>query len=235
MAPEMWRSVRWLVALGACLLVVVVSVPLAVDAVTSSIVIGGEADDAAEEDGDDGGGEQPAGPAPGPPTGPVTAGEAPAELDVVVVDGTVSQADTQELVLDAEGAMALVAFPRIEGDPACVALAELELALTASDPTELAVYAATLPAELEDGVEVGDPRTDAEVRALAVTDGTPGRLLWGVTDLYRAWGAGEFGTVGSTFAVVVAPPTGNPAVSLGASESDDGPSLSWQGEEGCGS
>lgn len=235
MAPETWRSVRWLVALGACILVVLVSVPLALDAVTNSVVFGGESASDEEDAGQDPAADEAAlpEPPPGPPSGPVTDGEAAPDVDAVVTDGALAQTTDAELVLDAEGSLALLVFPRIEGDPACVTSAELGVELTAAEATELAVYAATSPPDVEDGVEVDDPRVDGEVRALAVTDGSPGRLRWDVSGLYRSWASGELGPVGGSFAVAVAPPAGTAAVTFAASESDVPPSLVWDGDEDC--
>lgn len=234
MNPDTWRSLRWLVALGACALVVVVSVPLAFDAITNSVVFGdGEEEEEldGEEAASDGPVTEPSGEVP---TGPVSAGEAVAEADAVVTGDTVTQASDEELLIEGDGDAMVAVFPLIDGSAECVASAELQVAVTEAEQTELAVYAGRAGVELSDDAEVGDPRRDDTVHSLALTDGTPGRLAWDVTELYRSWAAGELAAAGSPFTVVIAPPDAPAMVTLASSESDDQPSLSWDGEPGCG-
>lgn len=236
MNPQTWRSMRWLVALGACTLVVVVSVPLAFDALTKSVVFGdGDGDGDGEREGEeaasDGTVTEPTGQVP---VGAVSDGEAVAETDVVVAGGTVTRETDDELAIEDEGDAVVIVFPLIDGSADCVAGAELQVAVVEAQETELAVYAGQAAIELADDAEVGDPRRDSTVHSLALTDGTPGRLRWDVTDLYRAWAAGELAAAGAAFTVVIAPPDDAAAVTFAASESDEGPSLSWDGEAGCG-
>lgn len=240
MKPEVWRSLRWVVAFGACALVVVVGVPMAINAVTSSIVVGGDADDVEEADGSSAEEGAPASdeepPAGGVPTGPVTDGEAEPDADLGVRDGTVQQASARALSLTDDSDVLVLLFPLIEGDPGCVASAALELSLLEADRTEVAVYAGDVEEGVDDGDEVGDPRRDDTVHALALTDGTPGRLRWDVTDLYRSWASGQLASPGAPFAVVVAVHGAPADVTFASSESDeaDAPALVWAGEPGCG-
>lgn len=232
MNPQTWRSLRWLVALGACVLVVVVSVPLTFDAITNSIVFGdGEEELEGEEEASVDTTPEPTGEVP---TGAVSDGEAVAEADVVVAGGAVTQASEEALVIENDGDAVVVVFPLINGSADCVAGAELQLAVLEAQQTELAVYAGKAALDLSDDTEVGDPRRDETVHSLALTDGTPGRLSWAVTDLYRAWAAGDLAAAGTSFTVVVAAPDAAAQVTFAASESDEGPTLTWVGEAGCG-
>lgn len=239
MNAQLWRTVRWLVALGVCLLVVVIAVPLAIDALTASLVFGdgddeeGEEADTPSSDGEGGDSTEPPGEAP---TGPVTDGDSAPEADFVVRDGVVQQSSADSLSLRQEGDVVVAVFPLVQGDPSCVALAELEMQLEQADPTELGIYASSVHAPLVDGDEVDDPRLDGTVRALAFTDGTPGRLRWDVTDLYRAWASGDLAPAGTPFAVAITPPETAPDVTFSSAEaaSSDAPALVWEGTAGCG-
>lgn len=230
MNSNVWRLLRWPIALGMCALVVLFGVPLAIDAVTSSIVIGEDIED--EEDDTDAADGEPAGDVP---SGPVSDGDAGPDADFTVRDGTVGAMSAPELSLGAGDDLALLRFPLIEGEPACVATAELRLSLLEADRTEVAVYAGPIR-ELEEGDEVEDPRQDDTVHAMALTDGSPGRLVWDVTDFYHAWASGELASPGVPFVVAIAA-AGEPApLVFASSESDeaDAPSLVWEGESDCG-
>ncbi|HVL99351.1 MAG TPA: hypothetical protein VM324_08675 [Egibacteraceae bacterium] len=230
MNRETWQALRWLVALAVCALVVVVSVPLAIDALTSGIVIGG--DPGEEQEGRERA-VTPAEPAGQVPSGPVDDGSATPELDFAVVDGVVGQSTAR--TLDLAGGAAVLVFPLVDGDPACVGTAQLELQLLDADPTEVGVYAAAVTAGA-DGEEVGDPRRDDTVHALALTDGSPGRLRWDVTELYRAWAGGTLASPGAPFAVAVTPPGDPAALRFAAAEAGpgDAPELVWEGVPDCG-
>lgn len=239
MNAQVWRTARWFVALGVCVIVVLVAVPMAIDALSASLVFGDQAgDDPAEEDPDDGADDQEnaVDPVGEVPTGPVSDGQAAADHDFVVRDGVVAQATSQSLRLREEGDAVVAVFPLVDGDPACVALAELEMQLEEADATEIAVYASTVLRALDDGEEVGDAHLDGTARALAVTDGTPGRLRWDVTDLYRAWATGELAPAGSPLAILVAPPDGGADLTFSSTEAGlpEAPALVWEGETGCG-
>lgn len=219
MESSVWRLLRWVIALGLCALVVVFGVPLAIDAVTRSVVIG---EDAGEE-------EEAAG-----PSGPVSDGEAEPEADFTVRDGAVGPMSRTELALRDDGHLAVLRFPLIDGAPECVASAELQMSLLEAERTDLAVYAGQLRT-FEEGDEVGDPRQNDRVRAWAVTDGSLGRLRWDVTDFYRDWASGNLAPRGIPFVAVVG--AADPATVVFASrESDeaDAPSLVWEGVPDCG-
>lgn len=242
MNAQVWRTARWFVAIGVCVIVVLVAVPMAIDALSASLVFGDQAGDApGEEDPSsvDGGADDTdnaVGPAGEVPTGPVSDGQAAGDHDFVVREGVVAQATSQSLRLRQEGDAVVAVFPLVDGDPACVALAELEMQLEEADATEIAVYASTVRRPLDDGEEVGDAHLDGMARALAVTDGTPGRLRWDVTDLYRAWAAGELAPAGSPLAILVAPPDGGADLTFSSTEAGlpEAPALVWEGETGCG-
>lgn len=237
MRPEVWRQLRWVVAFGACALIVVVGVPMAIDAVTNSIVVAGdEGDDDLDATGEEATpAPDGAEPAATVPTGPVSDGDAEPDADFAVRAGTVRQASTPVLSLSDDTDVVLLVFPLIEGDPACVGSAVLELSLREADRTEVAVYAGALHEGLEDGEEVSDARRDDTVHALALTDGSPGRLRWDVTDLYRSWASGELASPGTPFAAAVAVHGAPADVLFTSSDSDDdAPALVWEGESGCG-
>lgn len=233
MRTRVWRVVRWVVALGACALVVVVAVPMTMDAVTNSLVFGDpEGDEGEPEDGEDADPTEPGGEVP---TGPVEDGQARATADFVVRDGVVGQAAGESLVISEAGDVAVAVFPLIQGDPDCVATAELQLHMQEGDATELGVYAASIRGPLEDGDEVGGVNADDQLRAIAITDGSPGRLLWDVSAAYRAWAAGELAPAGTPFAVVVAPSDQSAAIRFSSVEAgdDQAPTLRWEGDPDC--
>lgn len=230
MNSNVWRLLRWVLAMGMCALVVLFGVPLAIDAVTGSIVIGEDIEDGeAATDAADGE------PADDVPSGPVSDGRAGPDADFTIRDGTVGAMSAPELSLREGGDLAVVQFPLIEGEPACVATAELRMSLLEADRTEVAVYAGPIR-ELEEGDEVEDPPQDDTVHARALTDGSSGRLVWDVTDFYHAWASGELVSPGTPFVVAIAA-AGEPApLVFASSESDeaDAPALVWEGESGCG-
>lgn len=230
MGSRVWGLLRWVIALGLCALVVAFGVPMAIDALTSSVVIGEDIEDD-EDDTEEGEGEPPG----EVPSGPVSDGEAEPEADFTVREGTVDQVSRSELSLRAEGHVAVLRFPLIDGAPECVASAELQMSLLEAERTEVAVFAGPLET-FEEGEEVEDPRQDDTQHALALTDGSPGRLRWDVTDFYREWASGDLAPAGSPFVVAVAA-IGSPATVIFASseaEDEDPPTLVWEGESGCG-
>lgn len=240
----MGMALRWLGALVAMTVVAVVSVNLAIGQIQGVLEFG---DSAA---------------APAVPTdvptldplaGPVADGSAGPSRDFALLGGAVAGTEAELLVFEGAGeaAMALT-FPLISGDPACLSQAVLEITLLEATPAQLGVYPANVgdTAELEDGADAPDPlaRT-AEPMALAVTDGSPGRLQWDVTDLYRQWvaageflGGGEAVPEGTPLTVLVMPtedPTTRRKLVLAASESGaagdgGGPLLRWTGLPSCG-
>lgn len=246
MSARIWRTARWFLVLGVGALLVMWVVPMALDALSGSLVFG---DAASDEDGDGDGelegdpadpdreADDPAEPVGEVPTGPVSDGQAVADADFALRDGVVRQEGAEVLTLSQQGDAAVVVFPLIDGDPGCVRSVEFELGLREADPTPVAVYAAGIHAPLADGDAVDDARLDGTVHALGVTDGSPGRLRWDVTDLYRSWAAADLAPPGTPFAVVVSAPPDDPAaLTFSALEAgaDDAPTLAWEGEPGCG-
>lgn len=231
----MWSALRWLVVLAACGVVVVLAVPAALDALGSSIRIneGDSEGDAAEPESD-----PPADtPAPERPTGPVTDGRAVATADFAVSEGVVRDSDSPRLsATGRSGEGIVVAFELIDGDPACVESLELAADLVEATPTDIPVYASAVtdPAQLADGDDVGELTLDDEVRARAITDGTPGRLAWDLTGLYAAWTDG-LTPPGTPLVLVLRPQTEDARIVVGSVDADDsaGPRLSWTGQEGC--
>lgn len=234
MSTQVWRMGRWVVALGVCALVVVVVVPMTIDALTNSVVFGDAEDDEEERDGDEG--ADPAEPGGEVPTGPVEDGRARATADFVVRDGVVGQTAGESLAISEEGDVIVTVFPLIEGDPDCVTSAELQLHMQEGDATELEVYAAGISGPFEDGDEVGEVSADDQLRAIAVTDGSPGRLLWDVSAAYRAWAAGELAPPGTSFTVVIVPSEKSAAIRFSSVEAgtDQAPTLRWEGDPDCG-
>lgn len=238
MSPQIWRTARWFLAIGVSLLVVIVAVPLAIDSLSASLVFGeGDESEAGEDPPAESGDEEPDGSPGQVPTGSVTDGDAAPDADFVVRGGVVRQSSSETLEVSDMGDAVVALFPLIEGAPACVALAELELTLEAADATEVVVYASSVHAALGNGDEVDDARLDATPRAIAVTDGTPGRLRWDVTDVYRAWASGELAPPGTPFAIVLAPPVAEAVAQLTFSSSEagppDAPALLWEGDPEC--
>lgn len=237
MTPDAWPWLRWLIVLGVCAVVVLVAVPLAIDSLSRSVVLGDAVGDA--EDGEDT--EEPDSDGASTPTGevasgPVTAGDAAPDADFVVRGGVVDDSAASSLALSAEGDELVAVFPLIDGDPGCVATAELAFQLEEADATEVGVYAAHTTAVPDDGDEVGDLRRDDTLHAVALTDGTPGRLRWDVTNLYRSWASADLAPPGTPFAVVVTALDPAAEVTFASSEAgaDSAPLLEWDGEPGCG-
>lgn len=228
MSASAWRALRWLIALGLCVLLVLVAVPAAFDAIRSSVEIQDQERQA----------EGPDGPRPSSPSGPVRDGGAAAKADFAVRGGTVRDGDAARLTVSGNAAdSGLVAgFDLIDGSPACVASVELAVDVVEASSGELAVY----PAAITDTEAVADGDTVEEVvlsedpRAVAVSDGTPGRLSWDVSDLYTQW-TGQLTPPGTDLAVVIRPRGGDQELRVASVESDDsaGPRLGWTGEDDC--
>lgn len=235
MSPATWRSLRWLVALAVCALIVVLTIPLAFDAVMRSVEFGEGGAEAEEEEEEEAVEEGDGGAVP---SGPVADGSTTAVADFAVRDGIVRQAADPELSMAEDGDAIVIAFPLIDGDPDCVEAAHLHLELLESEPADLAVYASDIanPGGRENGDEVGDPRRDDEAWWITVSDGNPGRLLWDITDLYKAWALAELAPAGSPFTIVVAPPEEAAALLVASTERQarQAPTLTWQGMPDCG-
>lgn len=229
MSPATWRSLRWLVALAVSALLIVIIIPLAFNAITSSVEFGGEDAEEGDEGEEENVGELP--------SGPVEDGAAIAVTDFAVRGEVVRQTADPQLAAAEAGDAIVIAFPLVDGDPECVESAHLHAQLLEGGATKLQVYASDItdPEALEDGQEVGDPRRDEKVWWTAVTDGSPGGLLWNITDLYKAWASGELAPAGTQLVVVVATSEGVPVVLASSErEAQQAPTLSWRGVPDCG-
>lgn len=235
MSAQAWRTARWFVAIGLCALVVFVALPMAFDALSNSLVFGESVDpddpdveEPAEDDQDAPTGEVP--------SGPVDDGSSTPTADFIVQDGTVRASTSESLALTALGEAVVALFPLVEGNPDCVALAELEMEVVEAQPTHIAIYASSVHTPPDNGAEVGNPRRDGATRAIAVTDGTPGRLRWDVTDVYRAWANAELAPAGTPFALAVVPRDEPVRVIFTSAEAgaDRAPTLMWQARPDCG-
>ena len=242
MVRTIWLWLRWPIAVFALGALVLWTIPRALEAIAESVEFNtGTGDDATET------------PAPptiastepevitAPPTGPVEDGSANPLADFVARDGVVADASGEvlELTDDPEDALVL-AYDRIEGDPSCVAGMTLEIEVIDGTTTELGAYAsAALDApELQDFATLPDPLVVTEIPALALTNGTPGRLMWDLTALYQEWSAAGLAPPDAPFVVAVratSPVEEGGGVEFAALESgDEAPTLTWTGVPGCG-
>lgn len=230
MGASAWRAVRWLVALGLCALLVVLAVPAAINALRSSVEIE-EPEPRAADPGD--------ALEPSDPTGPVGDGGAAADTDLAVHDGTVRQGDAARIEVTGNAADSgiVASFDLVDGDPSCVASLELAVDVVEATPGELAVYPSgvTDTDELADGETVEGLTLDESPRALALSDGRPGRLVWDLTELYQQW-TQDLTPPGTDLAVVIRPRQESQRVRVASVESEEsaGPRLAWTGEQGCG-
>ncbi|MDP8971056.1 MAG: hypothetical protein M3N52_11285 [Actinomycetota bacterium] len=234
------EALRWLGATLSLVAVALVSVVLLGDALGD--LFAAAPPEQATGAGRTGEVAQPSEPAP-TAGGPVQDGSATPLADLAVAGGAVTQAASPRLTIggDAGGDSLHLAFATIPGNPGCLASVSLEMTVLEATPTELGAY----PSALRDLDRLG---ADAEVpqpavaegrpRALAFTDGTPGRLRWSLTDLYAAWVRGELAAAGTPLVVAIAPTEADPsaAVALAAAEAGGAaaPRLVWTGTPGCG-
>lgn len=228
MSASAWRALRWLIAVGLCVLLVLLAVPAAMDAIRSSV----EVEDQQHAEGTET--QQPSA-----PSGPVRDGGAAAKADIAVRGGTVRQSDAARLTVsgDAADSGLVAAFDLIEGAPGCVASLEFAVDAAEASPGELGVYPAAISDvdSLADGDTVERVVRSEDAHAVTVSDGTPGRLSWDLTDLYAQW-TEDLTPPGTDLAVVVRPQDGDQELRVRSVESEDsaGPRLHWTGEEGCG-
>lgn len=228
MSASAWRALRWLIALGLCVLLVLIAVPAAFDAFRSSIEIRDQKRQAESADM----------PEPSGPSGPVRDGGAAAKTDFAVHGGTVRQSDAARLTASgtAPDSGVVAGFDLIDGAPACVASLEFAVDVVEASAGELGVYPAAITDvhALADGDTVEQLALSEDAHAVAISDGTPGRLSWDLTDLYTQW-TQELTPPGTDLAVVIRPENEGQEVRIASTESDDsaGPRLRWTGEAGC--
>lgn len=179
--------------------------------------------------------------------GPVTDGNLQPTVDLSLDNGVVTGIAEDTLVIGSQESDAvIVSFPLIRGDPDCVGAVLLELNVEDATPTELGVAPSGLfdLGTLAEGAAV--PATvllDPAPGPLAFTNGSPGRLRWDVTPIYRTWAlgtpfpGGESAPPRTPFILAVRPTgpgTADREVVFSAKEAgEDGPSLSWIGLPGC--
>lgn len=226
MSASAWRALRWLIALGLCVLLVLIAVPAAFDAIRSSVEI---RDQERQAEGAD---------TPSGRSGPVRDGGAAAKTDFAVRGATVRDSDATRLTVTGPSSdSGLVAgFDLIEGAPGCVASLELAVDVVEASSGELGVHAAAINdvEALTDGDTVEQVALSEEAHAVAVSDGTPGRLSWDLTDLYARW-TEDLAPPETPLVVVIRPQQEGQEIRVASTESDDsaGPRLRWTGEEGC--
>jgi hypothetical protein len=226
--------VRWVVAAIVMLLVVFITVPLAIDAVTSSIRFGDEEVAVPGEDAE-------------PALEPVTTDHASAIADLSIRDGQVRQAEEEFVAIGgAEGDGLLFAFEQFPGSPECInTVSLLFTTLQITPPTELIVSPSTVTdaPELSDDDDLPDPPYVEDGPSETVTlDGDEGhdhRVI--ITDLYLAWITGEATDApDAPFTVTLRPPDAlaDRRIQVASVDGDDpdreGPILSWSGYEDCG-
>lgn len=173
------------------------------------------------------------------PTGPVTDGVASPITDFYVND-TIADVDSPTLVISDDPAdSAVVAFEIPPGDPACMAV--MNLNLTASEvlsPVEIGIFASTVddPAAVVDNQAMeGELRTPTPM-AIGLYE-VPGTVTFNITAGYQDYFTQGFPpgkplvlTVAPT--VPVAPQGGLTFVSADA-QSDTSPQLLWNGTPEC--
>jgi hypothetical protein len=198
-------ALKWLGAFAVMALVVVLTIPMALDAITQSLQIEDrQATSPLDEDDD-----PLIDPAEEAVLGELEDGEAIALADISGRNNAVRQA-TEEFVAigGASGDAVYFAFPLIEGDPACLAEVRLELTLRQGTAARLVVYPADVPdiLELEDGDPLSDePFLTDHPRAIVETDGTPMVLFWDVTGVYEEWAGGGLTEATEPFVLAVRP------------------------------
>ncbi|MGH8900491.1 MAG: hypothetical protein ACRDYA_02135 [Egibacteraceae bacterium] len=230
MDPQLWGWVRWPLAVFGLALVVAVTAPAAIRAVSSSVEFRNPRQDPAKVE-----------PAPDQLAGgPVSDGSAPATADFVARGGVVAESKASELTLTHDqGSAVVLAFPVIPGNSTCVGNVFLEVTILQATPTELGSFGASaydaddlvdgapLPAELVAGRE-------PSWKALATA---PGRLRWDVTSAYRDFLTSGQAPAGAPFvAAIRVTKTDQPdgGVRFAASESRvNAPALTWSGVPGC--
>jgi hypothetical protein len=229
--------VKWVLAIIVLAAVVVYALQNVGDAFRAGLAFGDDAGGPGEQDA-------------ALPTGPVTDGVAPPQADFTLLGPTVGPPQAPALTIGPAGNDGVVlSFPVIDGDPACVQSARIDISVVEATPTELAVYPSRLTdlPSLSEGQQVPeDPVIAVDAPPIAFTDGTPGRLVWDVTELYRtfvtagSFSGGDAPTIGTPFTVVIRPTGGDQpgrVVAFDSSEAPEpalGPALVWSGVPGCG-
>lgn len=225
---------RWTIALAVLGALVLYALPRALDALKSSVSLGG---DLGIVGGDD---ETPTDDTTAIEDAPVGDGQAGPVADFALTGTVATGLTAAEVTLaNGPGNGFVVVFDRIPADLACLDSIALELTITQADPTELTASPIAVDPS---GVVEGQPAPLRPVAgdgalALAATDGTPGRLSFDVLGVYRAL----ISSIGSQdkVAVLIAPsavPEGEEVQLLlltVESGPEGGPALKWTGSESC--
>lgn len=235
MEQGLGSALKWVVAVVALSLVVVLSAPAALQALVESVRLDRNEPELPEI---------PELAETAAPATPVEDGSAAPSTDFLVADRVVEGRQDAQLTVAARDAAMVAAFPVIEGDEGCIDTVELELSLTETDGAgEIGVFPSGVftPLQLVDG-DGAIPFLTQTPAALALTNGSLGRLRWDVTDLYRTWVRGSaFGDItipgGVPFTISI---TGveddGDRFTFAASEAGEAqaPALVWTGAADCG-
>ncbi|HUH08431.1 MAG TPA: hypothetical protein VML96_11600 [Egibacteraceae bacterium] len=235
MHSGVWAAIRWLIAVAALGAVALVAAPRALEAMRNSISFA-QSD---PEPTDTPGAATTAAPEP---VAPVSDGQARPFFDFHASGGAVADPLAEQLVIGADTGDALyLAFDAIEGDVGCLQTAQLHVPLQQATPATLGALPAegVDPTQISEGDALPVPPTLGDTPAApAITDGSPGILLWDVTPTYRAWVEGRTEDGAAPFVIVVRATGEDPDRELtfasSEAESPDGPLLSWTGVAGCG-
>ncbi|MGH8884484.1 MAG: hypothetical protein ACRDYX_04790 [Egibacteraceae bacterium] len=229
MDPRLWGWVRWPLTVLGFALVVAITAPAALRAVSSSVELRDPRQNRVKAE-----------PAPDQLAGgPVSDGSAPAIADFVARGGTVAESKASELVLTGErGSAVVLAFPVIPGNSTCVGNVWIEMTVLHATPTELGSFGASAhnADDLADGAPLPAELLMGDQPSWRALTTTPGRLRWDVTSAYRDFLTSGQAPAGSPFvAAISATRSDQPdGVRFAASESRvNAPALIWSGVPGC--
>lgn len=244
-------ALRWALVAAALIAVLVLAVPAALEALSSTVAT----EPGAFEEADPPSAELPSaelpstGQPPVPGTSAVADGSAFPLADAHVSAGTVQASVAPSLQLGPGAGDAIVlAFSLIPGPAACIQAVRVDVTVqAATSPQELALFPSGMAdlAGLVEGTAVtGPPTLQVAGRSPVLTDGTPTRLSWDATELYQQWVTGvvdgQTVPAGAPFSVALAAPLGDAdpdrLVTVGAAEGsvEEAPQLAWFGVPGCG-
>lgn len=227
-------ALKWIVAVVGLTVVVIMSAPAALQAIAGSVVLERS--------------EPPLPPLPtaaaSAPPEPVEDGAAVASVDFMVAQRVVQASQEPSVTVAGPDQALVAAFPLIEGSDECIASVLLEVSLTGTDGEgRIGVYPSGVftPMALGDG-DGAIPQLTASPAAVAVTDGSLGRLRWDVTDLYLTWVDGAaFGDIsipgGVPFTIAVRGTDETPtALTFATTEAGEqaAPAITWAGAPECG-
>lgn len=230
---------KWVLALGVLAGICVYALGALPEALGDAVFI-------AEEDRGEDPLDDPVSDAPG--VEPIEDGVFRPTSDFSIIDGVVGDRSADRLVIGEEaGAAVIIAFPLNAGSPSCVVDVRLEVEVEDATQSVLGIYPSGI-ADLDAVVEGGPPPSPPILDPAGVeqvTDGTPVRLGFDVTELYRTWASRVPFPGGSTageselFVVALSPPAGAPEdgreVELYAADAGDptAPTIGFVGDPAC--